>query len=148
MISYLTSLDPLALWGAILSSALAAIKVYEFWVNRNRFELDYFIRPEESGGNTILIRNLFSKKQTITYWVLQRRKRKFWVFWSSHNLDGPDDDDLCNIEIDAFSSYKLNFEDCSYFPAGKRELGKDKLMLQLRIAGKKYPVTLEIIGYS
>jgi hypothetical protein len=53
----------------------------------------------------------------------------------------------CNIEIDAFSSYKLNFTDCSYFPVGK-ELGKDSLMLQLRIAGRKFPVTLEVFSYS
>ena len=148
MHNYLTNLDPLAIWGAVLSSALAFIKIYETWINRNRFELDYIFRPEGLGGNTILVRNISSKKRTLSYWLLQRRKRKFKIFWSTVNLDGPDDDEFCNIEIDRFSSYQLHFDNERYFSTHRKVWGRDQLFLKLYVVGRRLPVTLKVHSWN
>lgn len=60
----------LAWWGAILSSILALIKIFEFWNKRFRIDVTYEFTSSAEVGNTIFLTNLSPGPIVVQYWEL------------------------------------------------------------------------------
>lgn len=131
------SKEILALWGAILSTCLALIKIWELWSNRRRIEVSYAFNCSGPDSNDIIIRNLSDKPMIVTYWELLFCERK-GLKWATYRNENPEDDtrDIC---IAAHSSKTLNFSGQYYFEWGHKALGGKRLYLNLHIAGKRKP---------
>ena len=129
----------IALWGAILSTILAIVKLWEIWRDRRRIEVSYSFIGIPEVGNDIIIRNLSNTPFIMTYWELQFCSKK-WLTWIPYRTEEPCEfaTDVC---IQGHSSYKLNFSGQDYFDWGHKALGGKRLYLRLHIAGKSKPVT-------
>lgn len=69
----------LAWWGAILSTILACIKIWEVWRDRFQIDVSYYFSGNESIGNTVRIRNLSMRPCILEYWELLYRSGHWLV---------------------------------------------------------------------
>ena len=123
-----------AIWGAVLSTVLAAIRVWEFWQNRFRLEIDPFLTSLEEVGNEIQIRNLSDTPLLITYWEL------VWLsgYWPLRKCSRTKsaEPDMSDIRIDAYSSTKFTFKEENHFGWGAKALKGRRIYLKLTVAGR------------
>ena len=144
IIAFVGSLDPIALWGAVLSTLLASVKFYEIWQARTQIEVSYSFTSNPEIGNEVIIRNLSNKPILITYWEL---------FWQHRNWgklitdDGTFPDyDYKDKKLDAHSSTSIHFAESDHFGWGAKALGKNKIFIHLHIAGKNKPIRKKVYG--
>ncbi len=130
--------DLLALWGAVLSTILALVKIWEIWSSRRRIEVSYnFIGlPEE--GNDIIIRNISDKPFIITYWELLFCERKYFR-WVPYRTEEPGEF-AHDVSVQGHSTHILNFSGADYFDWGYKAMAGKRIYLKLHIAGNKRPV--------
>lgn len=135
----------IALWGALLSTVLAAIKIVEWQRDRERLEIDFSSTTNESIGNSIVIRNLYARPINITYWELfaahDRRGKHGYQSIQSAEFDSGDQ------TIGANASIVWNFCDAYYFSTSEKALKGRVVYLKLCIAGRK-PVTRSLYPHS
>ena len=136
--------SPLAVWGAVLSTLLAAVKVWELWKTRVRIEVGYNFSGNESIGNEVIVRNLSGTPLIITYWELIWRQRTQFA-WKQSNTIGPEEDND-DIKVGAHSSVKLSFRDANHFDWGVSALGHRKIFLRLHLAGRSRPILRKVYG--
>jgi hypothetical protein len=96
----------LALWGAILSTILGLVKLYELWASRRIIEITCYFDGRPEVGNDVIIRNISDKQLIVTYWQLSFCKRKN-LHWEEYNTEEPNED-AADIIIPPHSSRKLN----------------------------------------
>lgn len=82
---------PIATWGAVLSTLLAVIKIWEVWRARIQIEVGYNFTSNEYIGNQVIIRNLGATPLIITYWELVWCERKIFRWEQSHSVDAEED---------------------------------------------------------
>ena len=137
--------DWIALWGALLSTVLATIKIMEWWRDRNRLEIAFSSTTSESIGNSIVIRNLYAKPIIITHWELflahDRRGKRMYESIESAEFDSGDQ------VVGAHASIVWNFCDAHYFSTSEQAIKGRAIYLRLCIAGRR-PVTRKIYPYS
>jgi hypothetical protein len=134
----------LAMWGAFLSTLLAAVKLWELWRSRLRLDIGYNFTGSEEIGNEIIIRNLSGTPFLITYWELLWRQRTF-LHWKQSHLIGPEEDNE-DIKVGAHSSIKLTFREQNHFDWGVSALRGRTIFVRLHIAGKSRPVLRKVYG--
>jgi hypothetical protein len=125
----------IAWWGALLSTSLALIKLWEVWRDRFQIEVTYCLRGEPSLGNDILIRNLTNRPLILAHWELFYRIGK-WPrneYESLHMADMDDGDQ----RIDAYSTLKLHFANENYFSWNNKALDGRSIYIHLHVAGRK-----------
>ena len=137
--------DWIALWGALLSTVLAAIKIMEWWRDRNRLEIDFSSTTSESIGNSIVIRNLYAKPIIIKHWELflahDRRGKQ-----ASEAIESADFDSGDQI-VGPNASIVWTFCDDHYFSTSDKALKGRSVYLKLCIAGRK-PMTRKLYPYG
>jgi len=137
--------DWLAVWGAFVSTVLAAIKIAEWWRDRNRLEIDFFCTTSESEGNTVIIRNLYSKPIIITYWEIFLAKKSSrdseQVSIESADFDAGDQ------VVAAHASVQWNFSEARFFGTSDKFLKGRGIYLRLCIAGRK-PIVRKLYPFS
>lgn len=132
----------LAIWGAILSTGLAAIKVLEVWQQRMRLTTSYCFTSDPEQGNNIVIENPSKTPVMISYWELLWVRRSFFRIVVN---DGEfPDEGYCNITIGPHSRHVLNFRDQHHFAMGRLSSRKEKLYLKLYVVGRRRPVWLQV----
>jgi hypothetical protein len=141
MIEWLSKADPLAVWGAVLSTFLAAREIYKA---RTRIEIGYNFTGLPEEGNEITIRNLSSSPIIIKYWELVWCKRKFlkWVPFKSVDPGEFNKD----IHVPEHSSTSLLFAEEEYFDWSHKSLKGGKIFIRLHLAGKTKPAFLKVYG--
>src|SRR5258706_8642714 len=65
--------DFLAIWGALLSTLLAANTMWQTWKRRSRLEATYSFAADPDVGNEIIIQNPSDTPAMVSYWEL------FWA---------------------------------------------------------------------
>ena len=120
----------IAWWGAILSTLLAAVKLWELWSNRFRLEIGYFFTGLPEEGNEIRIRNLGPKPIIVTYWELLETKG-VWPFRKMSTVEHPEFD-AGDFHIEPHGSKVLKLFKERYFDWG----GGKKFSIRLHIAGR------------
>jgi hypothetical protein len=129
--------DPVALWGAFLSSVLAGVKLYEFWRDRRRLDCSYNFTGDENIGNEIIIRNLSLTPLIITHWELVWKSRKWWKLQRKQKKRIAPDFDFSDSIIKPHSTLTLKFNRENYFSWSPKALGDSHIYLTLQIAGEK-----------
>jgi len=134
--------NPLAVWGAILSTILGIVKLWEaFWKDRVRLATTYSLTGERGGAHQIVIANLSPLPVQVSHWTLAWEPR--WIsFWSSKIDVTPDE--TTHFKIDARNTYTLNFEGFDRFAWDWKAAGGRQLVLKLKLFGKRHPIKLVI----
>jgi hypothetical protein len=133
-----------AAWGAILSTLLGAIKLWEIWRDRHRIDVAYSFATDESVGNTISIRNLSGRPLILSYWELLHGTGS-WPLKKFEGMQCPDHD-IVDCKIDAYSTHLLRFCDENHFAWSSKVLKGREIYIRLHFAGRKptlrlvYPV--------
>lgn len=141
MYDWLQKIDPIALWGAVVSTILA---VREILKARTKIEVGHNFTGLPDIGNEVVIRNISSSPIIITYWELAWCKREFfrWV-----QFKGKDPGEFpIDIKLSEHSSTRLLFRDEEYFDWTHNSLMGGKIFLKLHIAGKNKPLFLRVYG--
>lgn len=121
----------LALWGAVLSSILAGIKIYEFWGNRFRVNTRYHFTSDPYVGNQISIRNLSTKPIILEHWEIYYAKG-YWPIWKLKEITSPGDDS-CDLQIMPNDSRTFKFSESEYFSWNNGR----RIVIELWIAGRR-----------
>ena len=133
----------LAIWGAILSTGLAGIKILEVWRERLRLSTSYsFSSPDYGKRNEIIIENPSKTPVMICYWELLWQRRRLLKL-ETVNGRFPQKG-YCNITIGAHARHTLEFTEQEYFDWGRAAVKMGKLYLKLHIAGRRNPVLLKV----
>ena len=132
----------LAVWGAVLSTVLAGVKLWEMYRARPRITTSYSLSAPDQGGNQIILENASGTPVMVSYWELLLRKRRFFC---RETLKGRfPNEGYCDITIGAHSRHVLHFEDEEYFPWGVSEMEGAVWWLKLHILGRGRPVWLKV----
>ena len=134
----------LAIWGAVLSTFLAAMRSWEIWRNRTRLEVGYNFTSSPSIGNEIIIRNLVASPVLITYWELQWRP-KGWFSRKLLKTILPNEFSQ-DLKLDGHSSTTLSFKDQEYFATDTPTPEPSRIFLRLSVAGKTRPILKRVYG--
>ncbi len=140
-IEFPEKIDPIAVWGAILSTFLA---FREIWKTRTQIEVSYNFTGNIEIGNTVTIRNTSETPITISYWELLWLERKLFK-WKHNKVISPDEY-FGDLKIDGHSSTTLHFSNTDYFDWGVNSLDKSKIYLRLYLAGKRKPILKKVFG--
>ena len=132
----------LALWGAVLSTILGALKAWEVWKGRFRIDVGCMLRGNPEFGNTITVRNLSGNPVIVEYWEL------LWVSgrWPrrTESVFNSPAEYATDIHVAPGASYPLRFAGPDYFDWGVRGLGRRSIYMRLHIAGRRRPVLRRI----
>jgi hypothetical protein len=145
MIESLDVKDLMAVWGGLLSTGLAGIKVFEWWRDRDRLDISFCSSSSVEHGNQIQIRNLSSRPIIIKHWELffaRDPKGKNDCEFVDH-ADYDDGD----LTIPAHTSKQWNFCEERYFSTSDKHLRGRSIYLRLCIAGRK-DLTTKLYPYS
>lgn len=132
----------LAIWGAVLSTSLAAIKAWEVWRQRIRLTTSYSFTSNPDQGNDIIIENPSSTPVMISYWELLWVRRN--CFRTKINYGEFPDEGYCNITVGPHSRYVLSFREQHHFIQGRPTEREGKLYLKLYIVGRRRPIWLSV----
>ena len=127
--------DFLAVWGACLSTVLGGLKVYEYWRDRFRIEVDYEFIDDPIEGNKLTIRNLTSRPMTIAYRELLFGRK--WLFFSKLQEIPFTDEPAHDVTIPPHSSQSIRYREQSHFLVNRGSLSGTTLFLKLWIAGRR-----------
>jgi hypothetical protein len=141
MMEWLKNADPIALWGAVISTVLA---IREIAKSRTKIEIGYNFTGSPEIGNEIIIRNISASPIIIPRWELLWIKRRFLM---CKKIRGEGHDEFnSDISLAEHSSTSLTFVDQHHFDWGWKSLNGAKIYLKLHIAGKKWPRYYKVYG--
>lgn len=124
-----------AIWGAMLSTLLACIKLWELWNDRARIDISYSFTGDAEIGNEIHISNLSNKPIILSFWTLYYCSG-FWPRKKTELLERPEPGDRgCRIE--AHSTLTLEFNKYNYFRWSYEVLRERKIYIGLHIVGRR-----------
>lgn len=134
-LAHLSSATAPAWWGAILSTLLALIKVWELWRDRFRVEINGSFSTSQDSGHEICIRNLSPKPIVMTHWEIFygsgiRPFRKEHIFTSKEY-------DANDVTIVPYSTHRLYFRDENYFSIAAKVLKGRPVFIRIYIAGRQ-----------
>jgi hypothetical protein len=133
----------LAVWGALLSTVLAGVKLWEVWQARFRVEVVASLTGSEEIGNTVSIRNLAGKPAILGYWEILRISGR-WPFWKEKCLVSPDEG-ARDTSIAPHSTLSLPFIEGDHFAWGPAALQGDRIFMRLHFAGRR-PILREVVA--
>ena len=130
-------------WSAVLSTVLAAGRLWEFWRDRFQVEVSYSFADLPEVGNEVLIRNLSATPILLTYWELLWLSG-VWPLRSVSNCLTPEYD-IGDVRINAHSTKILHFVEADYFDWGAKSLDGRSIYIRLYIAGRR-PILRKVYG--
>ncbi len=144
IISLTNAIAP-AWWGAVLSTMLAIIKVWELWRDRFKIEVGSSFATAAHIGNEVRIRNLSPKPQILTHWeIFYRSGIPLLRTEKSICCRDFDTDDSC---IAPSSTQKLTFSGESYFSTTAEKLKGRSIYIRVYVAGRR-PVCHKIYPFE
>lgn len=138
--------DFLAIWGAALATALAALRGVEFWRDRRpHLKIDYILRSDARLGNDVLLINNSPLPASIY---------RLHVVWAKRRWFGPlrplrvvfdNDDDFLQVTVPPHGTKKLHFAEAAHFPMfSQRQHHGAILYGKLWIVGRDSPLWVRI----
>lgn len=134
----------LSIWGGILSTILAIIKIWEVrYKDRPRFATAYAFTDMPGEPNTITIANLSSLPVQVSHWALAWHPRRFQ--WNPGKvMDVTPEDRGWQFSIKGHDSHTIEFSDDEKFEWGHRAASGRDLILTLSIFGQRRPIKLKV----
>lgn len=133
-VSRLSDATAPAWWGAVLSTILAAVKIWELWRDRFRLEICGTFTSSPHIGNKVRIRNLSPTPLILTHWEVFYSSG-IWPFRKELPICSKDYD-VSDSTIAPASTYSLIFDDGSYFSTDPERLKGRSVYIRLHIAGR------------
>lgn len=130
----------LAIWGAILSTILFIVKLYETYRDRNRLHISYVTRKS---GYEIMITNLGKTPLKIRYYELFWSQRR--LFWKKTRTLLSLSENPTDITIPSYSTHTLPFYEEGHFRRTP-PTGKKKMYIDLYMIGAKRPKRLFVFN--
>lgn len=130
----------IAVWGAVLSTVLGSIKIWEVYQSRPQVSVSYLVTSDPEHGNEIFVENTSATPLMITYWELELRERRF-LRHSVVNGRYPDGG-YYHTTVEAFGRHMLRFGDGEWFSTSDLKKKRQAWYLKLHIAGRRRPVDL------
>lgn len=134
--------DAVAIWGAVVATGLAVLRLVEFVRDRSpQLRVSTIWRGDPEAGNDVLIINA-GKTPLCVYrfslvWAEPRWFRMPKVMETEFDLE----DDFSKIEVAPFSSHRLHFNEGDHFSnKAPQRLGGCTLYIQAWIVGRNRPV--------
>lgn len=132
-----------AWWGALVSTALAGIRIYELLRDRFRIDVGANLTGDPDVGNEIIIRNLSSYPIILQFWEVgwlsgYRPFRSFTSFVTP-------EPDAHDHKIDARSSHSIKFTEIHHFDWGIESLDSRQIYIRLHVVGRK-PILKHVYG--
>jgi len=138
-------LDPVAIWGAALSTLLAAREIYRARLN---IEVGFTFTGDVNGlGNKIFVRNLSGKAVIITYYQIQVCRKKFF-WWELVDSKVEADEYFSDLIVPPHSSVTLHFYGADYFDTSLDHKNKEGMFLYMVIPGRRRPLKVKIWSMS
>jgi hypothetical protein len=125
----------IACWGALLSTFLALVTLWERWRDRFQVEVSFNFTGSQEIGNEILVRNLSSRTFILAHWQLLYVIGR-WPARRFTHLACPDYD-AGDVRVESHSTYTLQFSDDDYFDWGADSLKGRRIFIRLHIAGRR-----------
>jgi hypothetical protein len=138
---HMTGSTLIAWWGAVLSTLLALIKLWEFWRDRFQVEVSHNFTGNPEIGNEILVRNLSGRTFILAYWELLYGAGR-WPTRRFSPLTSPEYFDVGDVRVKPHSTYTLTFTDENHFDWGVGALKGRRIFIRLYIAGRRPIVRL------
>lgn len=135
----------LGLWGSVVGTVLAAIKIWEFYRDsRLGLTTTYSLTSSPEVGNDIILQNTSKTPALISYWELVWADRRFWITFFEREAQYPNEG-YCNITVQAHSRYVLSFKDDNHFRTRSEIDGyRVALFLKVYLAGKSRPLWFRV----
>jgi|SRR5882724_5306187 len=132
----------LAVWAAVLSTVLAAIKIWETWSSRQRISVGYGVDFTGEQGSSIVIQNPSGTPLLINYWILlvMRRNGLRWHSVDCRIINAGD----YYVTIGAHDHHTLHFKGKESFAWIPKDNGKARVVLELSVAGRSRPMRLRV----
>lgn len=131
----------IAVWGAVLSTVLGSIKIWEVYQSRPQVSVSYLVTSDPEHENEIFVENTSATPLMITYWELELRERKF-LLWNSVVNGRYPDGGYYHTTVEAFGRHTLRFGDDEWFSTSGLKKKKQAWHLKLHIAGRHKSVDL------
>jgi hypothetical protein len=133
----------LSAWGAVIATALAALRLGEFISGRRlRLTASYLLTTNAEEGNVITIENSSSRPAMISYWELIWATRKFGRNWFER-MEAYPDDGAYEVTIPPHSRHSIVFAgDRHFLFRPVLDGNRVHLYLRLYLVARKSPVTL------
>jgi len=136
------SKNPIPAWAAVVSTSLAAIKIWEtFWRDRIRLATSYSLTGETGGQHEIVVANLSPVPVQVSDWRLAWEPRWF-AFWLKEVNVTPEE--TWRFKIEGHNDYQLDFKGCDQFAWGWTVSSGRQLVLKLRLFGRNRPLRLRV----
>lgn len=134
-ITNLTNATTPAWWGAVLSTILAIIKVWELWRDRFKIEIGSNFTTNAYIGNEIRIRNLTPKPLILTHWEIFHRSG-IPLFRKEKSICCREFDTADSTIVPA-STHKLTFSGEFYFSTALQNLKCSGIYIRVNVAGHR-----------
>lgn len=144
MVELINNFDPIAIWGAFLSTILAIVKIIEFWRTRRIIEISYYFTTNDDIGNEIIIRNLSPKPIIIVHWKLLLLHRNWFKLNKTKTIDY--EESGIEFKLDPYTSKVLTFKKPYTFSWNEKSLGKNKIYIRLHLAGNSKSILKKVYG--
>jgi uncharacterized protein YcfL len=134
----------LSTWGALLATALGAVRLWEFSLGRLRLTTSYLFTTDPERGNEVTIENSSDRPVMITYWELVWADRRFgWTLFE--RAEEYPDEGSYDVTIPPHARHTLLFSDGHHF-AKRNEIDghKVRLYLKLYLVARRSPVVLSV----
>lgn len=122
----------LSLWGALLSTVLAFLKIKEEYNNWFRIGTSYVFCDDDKYGNDISIQNLSNTPVLLDYMVVYSIPKGFFSFFSSKDEIWSPEDEILNDRIEPQAAKIYHFVNFEHF-----DWKNKKIYVKLNFAGKK-----------
>ncbi len=128
-----------AIWGAILSTLLAGVKIWEtFWKDRIRLTTTYSFSDEPSTDDTITVVNLSGVPIQVSHWTLAWKPNLFR--WNTSTIDVTPEEGTGMFKIGPKDSHTISFNDLAKFDWSYRSAQHRQLLLTLHVFGRRSKV--------
>ncbi len=134
--------NPISAWAALVSTSLAAIKIWEtFWRDGIRLASSYILSGETGGQHEIVVANLSPVPVQVSDWRLTWKPRWF-AFWLKEVNVTPEE--TRRFKIEGHNDYQLDFEGIEHFAWGWTVASGRQLVLELNLFGRNRPLRLPV----
>ena len=135
----------LPVWGAVLSTGLALLKVWEFQKSRLKLSTTFYFTSEPEEGNKITVINTSDTPILISYWELIWVKRvRLFQKKLTYEMTPDPDDAYYTTTIGPHSTHTWHFSEGDFFLWGPSQVSKGQLYLKLYILGRRRPRWLKV----
>lgn len=136
--------DPVAWWGAVVATVVAAVGLYDRLFRKPLPVLTYGLSGSHEEGNHIAIINASSVPMLVTHWRLYWAKPVGFGLVRQQIIEENDFEELEVVTVAPFDHMRRSFVGRNHFDWGYENAKLGQLYLEIHIIGRRRPVILHV----